>query len=181
MAKSRRLERVTFVRPRRRATGNLRPPFSKALRRVLAQNAEAVARVICFNFVLTKGLPAAALAPLQTSVERFFRDDLSPRIDEIDADDAELLSGKAWSEMSRDVSARVANTPDAEVQWFLSVGMDVDGETAFKVWPIVISELFDLIWTPEEVMRREIELMILERFAVILNKSGRPEPWVKLW
>lgn len=180
MAKSRRFERVTFIRPKWRATGNPRPPFSKALRRLLEQNAKAVARVTCLDFVLTMGLPAAALAPLQTSVERFFRGDLSPRIDEISAADAELLSGHAWAQMSRDVSEKVANTPHAKGHWFLSVGMDVDGKTAFKVWPIIMSEPSTPFCPPRDVLYDQIELMILERFAVILNMSGLPEPWVKL-
>ena len=83
MGKKRQFQRVTFIRPNRRATENLRPPYSEALRLELEQNAEAVARVTCLDLAFTMGLPAAALAPLQISVERFFRGDLSPRIDEI--------------------------------------------------------------------------------------------------
>ena len=180
MGKKRQFQRVTFIRPKRRATENLRPPYSEALRLELEQNAAAVARVTCLDLAFTMGLPAAALAPLQISVERFFRGDLSPRIDEISAEDAKHLSGYAWAQMSRDVSEKVANTPHAKGHWFLSVGMDVDGKTAFKVWPIIMSELSTPFCPPKHVLYDEIELMILERFAVILNMSGLPEPWVKL-
>jgi len=180
MAKTRRFERVTFIRPKRRETENPIPPYSKALRLELAQNAEAVGRVTCLDFVLTMGLPAAALASLQPSVERFFRGDLSPRIDEISAEDAKVLFGDGWGQISREISELVAKTPESRAHWFLSVGSDVSGCTAFKVWPIIMSEPSTPFCPPRDVLYDQIELMILERFAVILNMNGLPEPWVKL-
>ena len=180
MAKKRMFDRVSYIRPKPRETENPCPPYSKAQRQKLAENAEAVARVTCLDFMLTMGLPAAALAPLQISVERFFRGDLSPRIDEISAEDAKHLSGHAWAQMSRDVSELVAKTPESKAHWFLSVGSDVSGCTAFKVWPIIMSEPSTPFCPPRDVLYDEVELMILERFAVILNMSGLPEPWVKL-
>lgn len=180
MGKKRQFQRVTHIRPKRRATQNPRPPYSEARWLELEQNAEAVARVTCLDFMLTMGLPAAALAPLQTSVERFFRGDLSPRIDEISAEDAKVLFGDDWWQISREISELVAKTPESKAHWFLSVGSDVSGCTAFKVWPIIMSEPSTPFCPPRDVLYDEVELMILERFAVILNMSGLPEPWVKL-
>ena len=180
MAKTRRFERVTLIRPKRRETENPIPPYSKALRLELAQNAEAVARVTCLDLALTMGLPAAALAPLQTSVERFFRGDLSPRVDEISAEDAKLLARDDWWQTSRELSELVEKTPQTKGHWFLSIGLDIEGKTAFKVWPIALSEPTAPFCPPRDVLYDEIELMILERFAVILNMRGLPEPWVKL-
>ncbi len=157
-----------------------KPPYSKGFKRLIAQNVEAITLFTCRDFIRTMGLPVAALAPLQTSVERFFRGDLSPRIDEISADDAKLLVRDDWWQISRELTKLVAKTPQTKGHWFLSIGSDIEGKTAFKVWPIVISEPTAPFCPPRDVLYDEIEVMILERFAVILNMRGLPEPWVKL-
>lgn len=156
------------------------PPNSKRFRRLIAQNVEVMTMLTCRDFIRTMGLPAAALDPLQASVKRFFRGGLSPRIDEISAEDAKHLAGQAWTQMSRDLSAKVDQTPHGKEHWFLSIGSDVDGKTAFRVWPIVISEATAPLCPSRDVLYDAVELMILERFAVILNMRGLPEPWVKL-
>ena len=180
MAKKREFERVSFIRSKRREKENPIPPYSKAIRVELAQNAQAVARVTCLNLVLTMGLPAAASKPLQISVERLFRDDLRPRIDEISAEDAKLLCGDDWGQMSRELSKQVANTPETEAHWFLSVGLDVWGCTAFKVWPTVMAEPTARGCPSRQVLHDALEVIILEQFAVVLNMRGLPKRGTKL-
>ena len=164
----------------KRATENPTPPYSKAIRLELAQNAQAVARVTCLNMVLTMGLPAAASKPLQISVERLFKDDLRPRIDEISAKDAKLLCGDDWGQMSRQLSQQVAKTPKTKAHWFLSVGADVLGCTAFKVWPTVMSDATARGCPSRQVLHDALEVIILEQFAVVLNMRGLPKRGTKL-
>ena len=156
------------------------PPYSTAIRIELAQNAAAVARVTCQDLVLTMGLPAAASKPLQISVERLFKDDLRPRVDEISAEDAKLLCGDEWEQMSRDLSKQVANTPETEAHWFLSVGLDVWGCTAFKVWPAVMSDATARGCPSRQVLHDALEVIILEQFALVLNMRGLPKRGTKL-
>ena len=180
MAKKREFERVSFIRSKRREKENPIPPYSKAIRLELAQNAQAVARVTCLNMVLTMGLPAAASKPLQISVERLFKDDLRPRIDEISAKDAKLLCGDDWGQMSRELSQRVAKTPETKAHWFLSVGADVSGCTAFKVWPGVMSDATARGCPSRQVLHDALAVIILEQFAVVLNMRGLPKRGAKL-
>ena len=180
MAKKREFERVSFIRSKRREKENPIPPYSKAIRLELAQNAQAVARVTCLNLVLTMGLPAAAIKPLQISVERLFKDDLRPRIDEISAKDAKLLCGDDWGQMSRELSQRVAKTPETKAHWFLSVGADVSGCTAFKVWPGVMSDATARGCPSRQVLHDALAVIILEQFAVVLNMRGLPKRGTKL-
>jgi len=180
MANKRPFPHVLFICFKRREKENPTPPYSKALRLELAQNAQAVARVTCQNLVLTMGLPAAAIKLLQISVERLFRDDLRPRIDEISAEDAKLLCGDDWGQMSRELSEQVANTPETEAHWFLSVGLDVWGCTAFKVWPTVMAEPTAKGCPSRQVLHDALEVIILERFAVVLNMRGLPKRGTKL-
>ena len=156
------------------------PPYSKAIRLELAQNAQAVARVTCQNLVLTMGLPAAASKPLQISVERLFKDDLRPRIDEISVEDAKLLCGDDWGQMSRELSEQVAKTPETKAHWFLSVGADVLGCTAFKVWPGVMSDATARGCPSRQVLHDALAVIILEQFAVVLNMRGLPKRGAKL-
>ena len=73
MANRRSFPHALFICLKRRTSESPIPPYSKAIRLELAQNAQAVARVTCLNLVLTMGLPAAASKPLQISVERLFK------------------------------------------------------------------------------------------------------------
>ena len=180
MATKRPFPHVLFICFKRREKEDPRPPYSKAIRLELAQNAQAVARVTCLNLVLTMGLPAAASKPLQISVERLFKDDLRPRIDEISVEDAKLLCGDEWEQMSRDLSKQVANTPETEAHWFLSVGLDVWGCTAFKVWPAVMSDATARGCPSRQVLHDALAVIILEQFAVVLNMRGLPKRGTKL-
>lgn len=180
MAHKRPFPHALFICLKRRTSANPIPPDSKAIRLELAQNVQAVARVTCQNLVLTMGLPAAASKPLQISVERLFKDDLRPRVDEISAEDAKLLCGDDWGQMSRELSEQVAKTPETKAHWFLSVGADVLGCTAFKVWPTVMAEPTAQGCPSRQVLHDALEVMILERFAVVLNMRGLPKGGTKL-